>query len=93
MASKGGAMSRFIPSTERITQAKNLIQKAREIPMPEEDHYRDFSYIAQVKDVLRQARELVKFIPYTSGLSPEIKEEAKRVIAETEEVEKDLLQK
>ena len=83
-------MPRLIPAAERLNMARILIQKARDMPVPAEGKY-DFSYIAQVKDYLRQARDLVKFIPQTSGASAEIKAEATRIIRETETADKEIL--
>ena len=56
-------MAKLIPAAERIIRARALIQKAREFPIPPEGGRNDFSYIANVKDILRQARDMVKFIP------------------------------
>ncbi len=47
---------------QRFDQAKEFIQKAREVPEPEGLGYRDLAFVAQVKDLLRQARDLVKFL-------------------------------
>jgi ribonuclease D len=84
-------MSRLIPAAERIEKARALIEKARKLERSPEDPWQDFSYTAQVKDLLRQARELVKFIAYTSGVAAELKAEAKAIAGETEQVEKELL--
>ena len=78
-----------IPGFEpRLCQPAELIP--RDLPVPVEGKY-DFSYIAQVKDYLRQARDLVKFIPQTSGASAEIEAEATRIIRETETADKEIL--
>jgi len=84
-------MSRLITSAERITKARALIQKARELKRSEEGEWQDFSYTAQVKDLLRQARELLKFIAYTSGIPAETKAETKAVQAEIDQTEQELL--
>lgn len=84
-------MSRFIPNVERIQQARLLIQKARDLPVPPEGGRHDFSYIAGVKDLLRQARDLVKFIPRTPSASAELKEQVGRVFQEAERAERELL--
>ena len=69
-------MAKLIPAAERILRARELIQKARDIPVPQEGLGKsDFSYIANVKDLLRQARDMVKFIPMTAGVSAEMKAE------------------
>lgn len=85
-------MPKMIPAAERIVRARKLIQQARDLPVPQGGLGRsDFSYIAQVKDLLRQARDLVKFIPQTAGVSPEMKEEVKKVYAEIELADRDIL--
>ncbi len=85
-------MAKMIPAAERVARARKLIQQAREMPVPEGGLGRsDFSYIAQIKDLLRQARDLVKFIPQTAGVSAEMKEEVKRIYAEIEEADREIL--
>ncbi len=84
-------MSRFIPAAERIKKAYALIQKARDLPVPADLGKYDLSYIAGVKDLLRQARDLVKFIPYNPSSTAEMKEEVKKIFAETEKAEKEIL--
>ena len=85
-------MAKLIPATERITRARKLIQQARDFPVPTTGLGRsDFSYIAQVKDFMRQAKDLIKFIPQTAGVSAEMKEEVKKVYAEIEQATKDIL--
>jgi hypothetical protein len=84
-------MSKLIPAAERITRARKLTQEARDYPIPEETGWTDFNYTAQVKDLLRQARELIKFIGYTSGVSAELKNESKAVAGEIEQTENELI--
>jgi hypothetical protein len=84
-------MSRLIPAAERITLARELIRKAHEFPLPSEGGKYDFSYIAQVKDLLRQARDLVKFIPQSAGASAEIKTEAAKIKLEADQADRDIL--
>ncbi len=84
-------MSKVIPTEERIQKARALIEKARKIPQPEGRGWEDFSYIAQVKDVLRQANDLIKFIPMTSGPSAEIKAEAAQLMKDITAAEKEIL--
>jgi hypothetical protein len=85
-------MPKLITAAERIVRARKLIQKARDLPVPEGGLGRsDFSYIAQVKDLLRQARDLVKFIPQTAGVSSDMKEEVRRVFDEIEQANRDIL--
>ena len=78
-------MSRLITAAERIKRARQLIQEAREYPVPERGGKYDLSYMAQVRELLRQAKDLVKFIPSTVGAAPEIKAEAKKIIEEAEQ--------
>ncbi|HJS20572.1 MAG TPA: hypothetical protein VJ785_17630 [Anaerolineales bacterium] len=85
-------MPKMIPAAERILRARKLIQQARDLPIPQGGLGRsDFSYIAQVKDLLRQARDLVKFIPQTAGVSVEMKEEVKKIYGEIEQANQDIL--
>ncbi|MBI5962009.1 MAG: hypothetical protein HY863_00915 [Chloroflexi bacterium] len=86
-------MSRLIPAAERIVRARALIQQARELPVPPdiEGGRNNFSYIAGVKDLLRQARDLVKFISMTAGVSAEMKEEVKKVYQEAEQADQEIL--
>jgi hypothetical protein len=82
----------MIPATERVVRARKLIQEARELPVPQGGLGKsDFAYIAQVKDLLRQARDLVKFIPQTAGVSQEMKEEVKKIYEEIEQANRDIL--
>jgi hypothetical protein len=85
-------MAKLIPASERILRARKLIQQARELPAPPESGRNDFSYIANVKDLLRQARDMVKFISMTPSATAEIKEEVKRIYQEAEQTDRELLQ-
>ncbi len=84
-------MSKFIPAAERIIRARALIRKAHEIPIPAELGRNDLTYIAVVKDMFRQARDLVKFIPQTAGVSAEMKLEVKKIYEEIEEAHREIL--
>lgn len=84
-------MAKLITAAERITRARALIQKARDLPVPTDGGKYNLSYLAQVKDYLRQARDLVKFIPLTAGASVEIKGEAKKVLAEADQANQEIL--
>ena len=85
-------MAKLIPASERITRARKLIQQARDLPVPTEGLGKsDFSYIASVRDLMRQAKDMVKFIPQTAGISLEMKEEVKKIYAEVEQAEKEIL--
>ena len=84
-------MARLIPTAERITLARALIQKARDYPVPPEGGRGDFSYIAQVKDLLRQARDMVKFVAYNPGIPPDLKAEAASIFTEADQAQKEIL--
>lgn len=84
-------MARLIPASERMVRARALIQKARDLPMPAESGWQDFSYVAQVKDILQQARDLIKFIPYTPSASAEMKNEVAKIFQEADQAEKEIL--
>lgn len=84
-------MSRLIPAAERIKRARTLIQKARDLPVPAEGGRYNFTYIAEVKDLLRQARDLIKFIPNTPTATPEIKEEVARIFEEADQANQEIL--
>jgi len=85
-------MAKLIPAAERIIRARQLIQQARDLPAPQTGLGKsDFSYIAQIKDLLRQARDMVKFIPQTAGVSAEMKAEVKKVYEEAEQADRAIL--
>jgi len=85
-------MAKLIPAAERITRARDLIQQARDLSIPQTGLGKsDFSYIAQVKDLLRQARDMVKFIPQTAGVTSEMKEEVKKIYEEIEQASREVL--
>ena len=85
-------MPKLIPASERLIRARKLIQQARDLPVPQGGLGKsDFSYIAQVKDLLRQARDMVKFIPQTAGVSAEMKAEVKKVFEEIEQADREIL--
>lgn len=83
-------MARLIPSAERIKKARLLIQQARDLPLPPFTGRSDFSYITEVKGLLKQAGDLVKFIPDTPSATPEIKAQVKLVFQEIEQTKNDL---
>ena len=85
-------MPKLIPATERLLRARELIQQARDVPVPTTGLGKsDFSYIAEVKDLFRQAKDMVKFIPQTAGVSVEMKEEVKKIYEEIEQATRDIL--
>jgi hypothetical protein len=89
---EGATLAKLIPATERVIRARKLIQQARDLPVPQGGLGKsDFSYIAQVKDLLRQARDMVKFIPQTAGVSAEMKAEVKKIFEEADQANQDIL--
>jgi uncharacterized protein (UPF0128 family) len=85
-------MAKLIPAAERLTRARNLIQQARDLPVPQTGLGKsDFAYMAEVKDLLRQARDMVKFIPQTAGVSAEMKAEVKKIYDEIEQANREML--
>jgi hypothetical protein len=84
-------MARLIPAAERITRARALIQMAYQHPIPAEGGKYDFSYIAQVKDYLRQAKDLVKFLSMNPGVNAEIKAEVKKIFEEADAANQQIL--
>jgi len=84
-------MSRLIPAAERLTRARAFIQQARDLPIPEDGGKYNFSYVAQVKDLMQKARDMVKFISYTPSATPEMKTEVQRINQETIDAEREIL--
>jgi hypothetical protein len=84
-------MSHLIPAVDRILRARILIQKARDLPIPALGGKYEFSYIAQVKAFLQNARDLVKFIPKTPSASAEMKAEVKKILQEAEQANNEIL--
>lgn len=85
-------MAKLIPASERIVRARKLIQQARDLPVPQTGLGKsDFSYIANVKDLLRQARDMVKFIPQTAGVSAEMKAEVEKIYEEADQADREIL--
>ncbi|NWF62672.1 MAG: hypothetical protein HXY38_00020 [Chloroflexi bacterium] len=85
-------MAKLIPASERLIRARTLIQQAQALTAPTEGLGKsDLSFVANVRDLLRQAKDMVKFIPQTAGVSAEMKEEVKKIYAEVEQAEKEIL--
>ena len=84
-------MTPLILASERIIRARALIQKARDLPIPAESGKHNFSYIAQVKALLQDARDMIKFIPYTPSATAEIKSEVNKIFQEADQADKELL--
>ena len=84
-------MAKLIPAAERIVRARSLIQQARDLPIPEGLGKNELSYIAGVKDLLRQARDMVKFIPMRAGVTAELKMEVKQIFEEADQADQEIL--
>ena len=84
-------MSRLIPAIERVERARTLIQKARDLPIPTDGGRYNFSYIAQVKALLQDARDLVKFIPKTPSATAEVKEQVAQIFKEADLANQEIL--
>jgi len=84
-------MSRLTPAVERLRRARLLIQKARNLSVPAEGGKYNFSYIAQVKALLQDARDLVKFIPKTPSATAEIKEQVNQIFQEADQANQEIL--
>lgn len=85
-------MAKLIPAAERLIRARKLIQKAKDLPVPTTGLGKsDLSYIANVKDLLRQAKDMIKFISMTPTATAEIKEEVKKIYTEIEQADKEIL--
>lgn len=83
-------MSKLIPAAERIQRARILIQKARDLPVPVDGGKFNLTYMAKVKELLQQARDLVKFIPYTPTATAEMKNEVSQILKEADQANKDI---
>ena len=84
-------MARPMPPEKRVSKARELIKKARQIPVPNSVGWEYFSYTAQVKDTLKQAFELVKLINHSPSTPDEVKADARAVIDEIAVAEKEIL--
>lgn len=84
-------MAKPVTAAEKVKKARELIAKARAVPVPAEGGKSNFTYLAEVRDLLRQARDLVKFLSYSVGTSPEMKKEVEAVMAEADAAQHELL--
>ncbi len=84
-------MSRLIPAAERLQRARQKIHDARDLPVPAEGGKADFSYIARVKALLQEARDLIKFIPLTPSATPEMKEQVRQIMEEAGQADREIL--
>ena len=86
-------MARLIPAAERIIRARAFIQQARDFPIEADLGPHDISYIANVKDLLQQARDMVKFINFSPSASAEIKNDARKIFEEADLANDEILHK
>jgi hypothetical protein len=86
-------MSKLITSEERIQKASELIQKARDLPIAAQGTFLDLGYVAQVRDLLRQAREMIQFINYSPSTSQELKAKVGHLGEEIKNADRELLHK
>jgi len=86
-------MSRLILAVERVRRARLLIQKARDLPVPApmEGGKYNFSYVAQVKALLQDARDLIKYIPKTPSATVEIKAQVSQILQEADRANQEIL--
>jgi hypothetical protein len=84
-------MSRLIPAVERLRRARLLIQKARDLPVPAEGGKYDFSYVARVKALLQDARDLIKYIPKTPSATAEVKAQVIQILQEADQANQEIL--
>ena len=84
-------MAKPMTPEKRVSKARELIEKAREIPAPGSVGWEYFSYTAQVKDTLKQAFELVKLINHSPSTPDVVKADARSVIEEISSAEKEIL--
>ncbi len=86
-------MAKVVTASERMARARALIEKARKVPVPPGLEHRDVHYALQVKDLMRQARDLIKFISYSPSATPEVKREVEALFQEIDQAEKEILHK
>jgi len=91
--SGGCRMAKVVTTAERIRKASALIEKARNLPLPSEHGWMDLSYTANVKDLMRQARDLLKFVQFMPNVSADTKQEVEALIQEISTAEKEILHK
>jgi hypothetical protein len=88
---KEAPLSKTLTTEERFVRARMLVQKAHEVPAPIDGGWDSLNYAAQVKDTLRQARDLLKFLPQTAGVTTQQKQEAVALMQEIVDEEKKIL--
>jgi hypothetical protein len=86
-------MAKALPAAERLRRARDLIQQAREVPVPPQAEGGRFnlSYIAQVKALLQDARDLIKFLPQTAGVTAEVREQVVQLLDRIKQADREIL--
>ena len=79
-----------MPAAKRIERAADLIQEARIYPIPIEGGRFNFDYLIKVKAKLKEARELVRLIPKTVGLTDELKARAKQILEDADRADREI---
>ncbi len=84
-------MTKFLTTEERINKASQLMEKARQEPVISQGTFLDLGYVARVKDIFRQARDLVKYIQFQPSVSADTKRSVLEMIQKMDRIEKELL--
>jgi hypothetical protein len=86
-------MAKALPAAERLRRARDLIQQAREVPVPPQAEGGRFnlSYIAQVKALLQDARDLIKFLLQTAGVSAGVREQVVQLLDRLKQADREIL--
>lgn len=84
-------MAKLITTSERLDKARDLIDQAKNFPIPPATGWQDFGYVAKVKDLLRQAKELIKLIPVTASATPDQIQDARKLLNRFPEIENEIL--
>lgn len=84
-------MTKLITTEERISKARQFMERARQEPVVSQGIFLDLGYVARVKDILRQARDLVKYIQFQPSVDVGTKRSVLEMIREMDRLEKELL--
>lgn len=84
-------MTKLITTEERISKAHEFMQKAQQEHVVSQGTFLDLGYVARVKDFLRQARDLVKYIQFQPSVDADTKRSVLEMMQEMERLEKELL--
>jgi hypothetical protein len=84
-------MTKLITTEERIRKAREFMQKAQQEPVISQGPFLDLGYVARVKDFIRQARDLVKYVQFQPSVDADTKHSVLELMQEMERLEKELL--